>query len=125
MSAFREEHVRNEMLPKDQYDRVNEATIQVKMRITVVRTAVAKLESTPVTPILLRTAVASAKRAERATTKRANYSFTRRAFTSTPASFSSALINADAFSFPKPRATAEARFFSTMRSAGIGESRLC
>ena len=57
------------MLPKDQYDRVNEATIQVKMRITVVRIAVAKLESTPVTPILLRTAVAPAKRAERATTK--------------------------------------------------------
>jgi len=52
------------MVPKDQYDRVNEATIQVKMRITVVRIAVAKFESTPVTPIFARTAVAPAKRAE-------------------------------------------------------------
>ena len=52
------------MVPKDQYDRVNEATIQVKMRITVVRIAVAKFESMPVTPIFARTAVAPAKRAE-------------------------------------------------------------
>src|SRR6476660_376585 len=49
---------------------------------------------------------------------------TRRAFTSTPASFSTALIKAEAFSFPKPRATAAARFFSTTRSAGIGASSL-
>ena len=52
------------MVPKDQYDRVNEATIQVKMRITVVRIAVAKFESMPVTPIFARTAVAPAKMAE-------------------------------------------------------------
>src|SRR6266852_3150982 len=49
---------------------------------------------------------------------------TRRAFTSTPASFSSALINAEAFSFPKPSATAYARFFSATRSAGTGDCRL-
>ena len=52
------------MVPKDQYDRVNEATIQVKMRTTVVRIAVAKFESTPVTPIFARTAVAPAKMAD-------------------------------------------------------------
>ncbi len=52
------------MVLKDQYERVNEATIQIKTRITVVRIAVAKLESTPVTPIFARTAVAPAKTAE-------------------------------------------------------------
>jgi len=35
----------------------------------------------------------------------------RQAFTSTPDSFSSALITAEAFSLPKPSATADARFF--------------
>ena len=53
------------MVPKDQCDRVNEAIIQVKRRITVVRIAVAKFESIPVTPIFARTAVAPAKMAER------------------------------------------------------------
>ena len=48
----------------------------------------------------------------------------RRAFTSTPASFSSVLIIADAFSSPKPRATADSRFFWTTGSAGIGDCRL-
>jgi hypothetical protein len=61
---IRKSHVRNEMVPNDQYDRVNEAIIQVKTRITVVRIAVAKFESTPVTPIFARTAVAPAKMAE-------------------------------------------------------------
>ena len=45
-------------------------------------------------------------------------------FTSTPASFSSALMRAQAFSFPKPRATADSRFFSATRSAGMGEDKL-
>jgi hypothetical protein len=36
----------------------------MKRRITVVRIAVAKFESTPVTPIFTRTALAPAKRAE-------------------------------------------------------------
>src|SRR5207253_2689735 len=49
---------------------------------------------------------------------------TRRAFTSTPASFSSALIKAEAFSSPNPSATADARFFSATRSAGMGDSKL-
>jgi hypothetical protein len=44
-------HVRNEIAPKDQCDWVNEAIIKVKRRITVVRIAVAKFESTSVTPI--------------------------------------------------------------------------
>src|ERR1700758_4941516 len=48
----------------------------------------------------------------------------QRAFTSTPASFSSALITAEAFSFPKPSATADSRFFWTARSAGIGDCKL-
>src|ERR1700682_1837959 len=48
----------------------------------------------------------------------------QRAFTSTPASFSSALITAEAFSFPKPSATADARFFSTTHSAGMGDGKL-
>src|SRR5438132_2024292 len=61
----RKSHVRNEMVPKDQCDRVKEAISQVKRRITVVRIAVAKFESIAVTPILARTAVAPAKRAER------------------------------------------------------------
>src|SRR6267143_779864 len=52
------------MVLKDHCDRVSEAIIQVKKRITVVRIAVAKFESTPVTPIFARTAVAPAKRAE-------------------------------------------------------------
>src|SRR5439155_22642442 len=39
-------------------------------------------------------------------------------------SFSSALIRAEAFSVPKPSATADSRFFSTRRDAGIGDSRL-
>src|SRR6267378_2097352 len=47
-----------------------------------------------------------------------------RAFTSTPASFSSALIKAEAFSLPKPRATADARFFSATRSPGVGDCKL-
>src|ERR1700730_3659345 len=61
---MRKIHVRNEMVPNDQYDRVNEAIIQVKTRITVVRIAAAKFESTPVTPIFARTAVAPAKMAD-------------------------------------------------------------
>jgi len=52
------------MVLKDHCDRVSEAIIQVKKRITVVRIAVAKFESTPVTPIFARTALAPAKRAE-------------------------------------------------------------
>ena len=43
---------------------VKDAISQVKRRITVVRIAVAKFESTPITPIFARTAVAPAKRAE-------------------------------------------------------------
>ena len=60
----RKSHVRREMVPNDQSDRVHEAIIQVKRRITVVRIAVAKFESMPVTPIFARTAVAPAKTAE-------------------------------------------------------------
>ena len=52
------------MVPEDQFERENEAIIQVKRRITVVRIAVAKFESIPLTPIFARTAVAPAKRAE-------------------------------------------------------------
>src|ERR1700745_691938 len=52
---------------------------------------------------------------------RLRYAF---ALTSTPASFSSVLIRAEAFSFPKPSPTACSRFFWTTRSAGIGELRL-
>jgi len=37
----------------------------------------------------------------------------RRAFTSTPASFSSALIKAEAFSRPKPSATVDLKTFRT------------
>jgi hypothetical protein len=37
------------MFPKDDCDLLNEAIAQVKRRITVVRIAVAKFESTPVT----------------------------------------------------------------------------
>ena len=73
----RKSHVRNEMVPKDQCDRVKEAISQAKRRITVVRIAVAKFESIAVTPIFARTAVAPAK-GQRAVTRRANYSFTRR-----------------------------------------------
>ena len=47
-----------------------------------------------------------------------------RAFTSTPPSFSSALIKAEAFSFPKPSATADSRFFFTTCNAGMGDRRL-
>ena len=54
----------SEIVPTDQVDRVNEAIIQVKKRITVVRIAVAKFESIAVTPIFARTAVAPAKSAE-------------------------------------------------------------
>jgi hypothetical protein len=39
----------------------------------------------------------------------------RRAFASTPASFSSALIKAEAFSCPKPSATADLKTFRTAR----------
>src|ERR1700738_1133623 len=53
------------MVPEDQCERENEAIIQVKRRITVVRIAVAKFESIAVTPIFARTAVAPAKRGER------------------------------------------------------------
>ena len=49
--SARKNHVRRETVANDQSDRVNEAISQVKRRITVVRIAVAKLESTPVTPI--------------------------------------------------------------------------
>ena len=52
------------MFPKDHCDLLNEAIAQVKRRITVVRIAVAKFESTPVTPIFARIAVAPAKSAE-------------------------------------------------------------
>src|SRR5438477_11698748 len=45
-------------------------------------------------------------------------------FTSTPASFSTAFIKAEAFSVPKPMATADSRFFSATRSAGMGDCRL-
>src|SRR5580704_7164927 len=61
---MRKSHVRNETLPKDQCTRLKEAIIQVKRRITVVRIAVAKFESTSVTPIFAKTAVAPAKSAE-------------------------------------------------------------
>ena len=44
-----------------------------------------------------------------------------RAFTSTPPSFSSALIKAEAFSFPKPSATADSRFLLTTCNAGMGD----
>jgi hypothetical protein len=52
------------MFPKDHCDLLNEAIAQVKRRITVVRIAVAKFESTPVTPIFARIAVAPAKSAD-------------------------------------------------------------
>jgi len=52
------------MFPKDYCDLLNEAIAQVKTRITVVRIAVAKFESTPVTPIFARIAVVPAKSAE-------------------------------------------------------------
>src|SRR5438552_7845980 len=45
--------------------------------------------------------------------------FRSRAFTSTPTSFSSALITAEAFSSPKPSATADSRLSWTTRNAGI------
>jgi hypothetical protein len=49
------------MFPKDHCDLLNEAIAQVKRRITVVRIAVAKFESTLVTPIFARIAVAPAE----------------------------------------------------------------
>ena len=52
------------MFPKDHCDLLNEAIAQVKRRITVVRIAVAKFESTPVTPIFASIAVAPAKSAD-------------------------------------------------------------
>src|SRR5881275_1026484 len=45
-------------------------------------------------------------------------------FTSTPASFSSALMRAEAFSVPKPSATADSRFFLATCRAGMGDTRL-
>ena len=60
----RKSHVRDEMFPKHHCDLLNEAIVQVKRRITVVRIAVAKFESTLVTPIFARIAVAPAKSAE-------------------------------------------------------------
>jgi len=60
----RKSHVRDEIFPKDNCDLLNEAIAQVKRRTTVVRIAVAKFESTPVTPIFARIAVALAKSAE-------------------------------------------------------------
>jgi len=84
-------HVRNETLPNDQCTRVKEAIIQVKRRTTVVRIAVAKFESTPVTPIFARTAVAPAKRAESKDQVSQLFTYGEPAFTSTPASFSSGL----------------------------------
>ncbi|MEY2496565.1 MAG: hypothetical protein QOD12_121 [Verrucomicrobiota bacterium] len=60
----RKSQVRREMVTNDQSARVNEAISQVKTRITVVRIAVAKFESTPVTPIFAKMAVAPAKTAE-------------------------------------------------------------